>query len=82
MVYCVGGYAEGLGIISDIFMSIIHATSMFLGQSNLSVIHEAQHENVFYMFMFWLSHILALTCSLMFIIRQIGFFVVARFNLF
>lgn len=80
IVYCVGGYDEGFGILSVAFMSIIHATEMFVGGSDISAVHEAQHSNAFYMFMFGLSHVLALFCSLLFVIRQIGFFFISKFN--
>lgn len=78
VVYCVGGYEDGFGILSVAFMSIIHATGMFVGGSDISAVHEAQHSNAFYMFMFGLSHILAVFCSLLFIIRQIGFFFISK----
>lgn len=80
IVYCVGGYDKGFGILSVAFMSIIHATEMFVGGSDISAVHEAQHGNAFYMFMFGLSHFLALFCSLLFIIRQIGYFFISKFN--
>lgn len=81
IVYCVGGYAEGFGILSVAFMSIIHATDMFVGGSDISVVHEeALYNNAFFMFMYGLSHILAIFCSLLFIIRQIGFFFISKFN--
>lgn len=76
-VYCVGGYSNGFGFLSVAFMSIIHATEMFVGGSDISAVHEVQHENAFYMFTFGLVHILALMCSLVFIIRLIGFFFVS-----
>lgn len=80
IVYCVGGYDKGFGILSVAFMSLIHATEMFVGGSDISAVHEAQHGNAFYMFMFGLSHFLALFCSLLFIIRQIGYFFISKFN--
>lgn len=80
IVYCMGGYDKGFGILSVAFMSIIHATEMFVGGSDISAVHEAQHGNAFYMFMFGLSHFLALFCSLLFIIRQIGYFFISKFN--
>lgn len=80
IVYCVGGYDDGFGILSVAFMSLIHATEMFVGGSDISAVHEAQHGNAFYMFMFGLSHFLAIFCSLLFVIRQIGFFVISKFS--
>lgn len=80
IVYCVGGYDEGFGMPSVVFMSFIHATEMFVGGSDISAVHEPQHGNAFYMFMFGLSHFLAVLCSLLFIIRQIGFFFVSKIS--
>lgn len=80
IVYCVGGYYKGFGMLSVMFMSLIHATEMFVGGSDISAVHQAQHENAFYMFMFGLSHFLAVLCSLLFIIRQIGFFFVSKMS--
>lgn len=80
MVYCVGGYDEGFGILSVAFMSIIHATEMFVGGSDISAVHEPQHSNSFYMFLFGFSHFLAIFCSLLFVIRQIGFLFISKIN--
>lgn len=80
IVYCVGGYNEGFGILSVAFMSVIHATEMFVGGSDISAVHELQHHNAFYMFMFGFSHFLAVFCSLLFVIRQIGYLFISKFN--
>lgn len=78
IVYCVGGYAKDFNALSVVFMSIIHATEMFVGSSDISAVQEPQHTNGTYMIMFGLSHFLALLCSLLFIIRQIGFFFISK----
>lgn len=78
VVYCVGGYAQGFNMLSVVFMAIIHATEMFVGNSDISAVQDAQHLNGTYMVLFGLSHFLALTCSLLFIVRQIGFFFISR----
>lgn len=78
IVYCVGAYFDGFGMFSVMFMAFIHATEMFAGMSDISAVHDPQHQNAFYMFMFGLSHFLAVLCSLLFIIRQIGFFFISK----
>ena len=67
--------------LSVIPMSIIHATEMFLGQSDVSAIHEDRHESVWFMMLFDTSHFAAVTVSLLFVLKHLGFYIASKYKL-
>lgn len=74
LTYCVGTWVPGdPSVLSVVPMAMIHATGMFIMESDISAIHPAQHNSAFFMFMFNTSHFLAMFCSMAFIFHHFGF---------
>lgn len=88
VVYFVGtcvvpkSIGEGLlTVLSAVPMAIIHATEMFIAQSDISAIHGDRHESFWYMTLFDTIHFFAVLVSLLFVIKHFGFFLNSRFKL-
>lgn len=74
--YCVGSWIPEVDSPWSVFpMAMIHATEMFAFQSDISAVHEAQHNSAWYMFFFDTSHFLAMLCSMALVFRFMGFFI-------
>lgn len=73
--YCVGSWVPEVESPWSVFpMAMIHATEMFTFQSDISAIHDPQHNSAWYMFFFNISHFLAMLCSMALVFRFMGFF--------
>lgn len=82
VTYFTGSYVNGSGSIFNIVpMAIIHASGMFLGVSDISAIRSGQHDNALFMALFDMSHFLALAGSLVFIVRQFGYYISASIKI-
>lgn len=76
VTYCVGTRVPGVDSPWSVFpMAMIHATEMFVFQSDIGAIHESQHNSAWYMFFFNTSHFLAMLCSMALVFRFMGFFI-------
>lgn len=74
--YCVGSWVPKVDSPWSVFpMAMIHATEMFAFQSDISAVHDPQHNSAWYMFFFNISHFLAMLCSMALVFRFMGFFI-------
>lgn len=74
LTYCVGTWVpDDPSFLSVIPMAMIHATGMFIMESDISAIHPAQHNSALFMFCFNISHFMAMFCSMAFIFYHFGF---------
>lgn len=90
-VYSVGMFVgiEGTPGAADRFwhlfgvapMAVIHAFGMFILESDVSAVHGAFHDNLFYMVLFSLAHFLAAGVSLIFVIKHFGYSIVASIQM-
>lgn len=62
-------------------MAVIHAFGMFILESDVSAVHGAFHDNLFYMVLFSLAHFLAAGVSLIFVIKHFGYSIVASIQM-
>lgn len=77
LTYCVGTWVPGgPSFFSVVPMAIIHATGMFIMESDISAIRSAPHNSTLFMFFFNLSHFLAMLCSMAFVLHHFGFFLI------
>lgn len=82
-VYDVGMYTgDRISILSNTPMAILHAFGMFILDSDVSAIHEAFHNNTWYMFWFSLAHFLAALVSMIFVIKHFGYNIIAGLRMF
>lgn len=88
ITYFIGTYVGQPGVGSGLLaffsvipMSVIHATEMFLGMSDISAIHTDRHENPVYMVLFDTSHFLAICVSLCFVFKHFGYYAVSKYRL-
>ena len=82
VVYDVGMcYDEKIALLTNAPMAILYAFKIFFFESDISEIHGHFHENWAYSMNFALVHFLAAVFSTVFIIRIIGFNLVARLKL-
>lgn len=80
LTYCVGTWVpDDPSIFSVVPMAMIHATGMFILESDISAIHPAQHNSAFFMFLFNFSHFMAMFCSMVFILHHFGFLLTRYF---
>ena len=92
--FCVYAVGMFLGVdstlaISDRFghllgitpMAIIHAFGMFIFESDISVVYEEFHNNLFYMILYSAAHFLAACVSLVFVIKHFGYNIVASIEI-
>lgn len=90
-VYAVGmfvgieGTPDSGGRLWNLFwvapMAVIHAFGMFILESDVSAVHDAFHDNLFYMALFSLAHFFAAGVSLIFVIKHFGYNIVASIQL-
>lgn len=84
MTYYVGTKltdSEDACFLTTVPMAIVHATKMFIFDSDISAIREIQHHSPAFMILYNISHFFAALFSLIFILRYIGFYVTARIRL-
>ena len=62
-------------------MAVIHAFGMFIMESDVSAVHDAFHDNLFYMLLFSLAHFFAAGVSLIFVIKHFGYNIVAAIQM-
>ena len=62
-------------------MAVIHASGMFIMDSDVSAIHDAFHDNLFYMVLFSLAHFFAAGVSLVFVIKHFGYSIVSAIQM-
>ena len=62
-------------------MAVIHAFGMFILESDVSAVHDAFHDNLFYMVLFSWAHFFAAGVSLIFVIKHFGYNIVASIQL-
>lgn len=68
-------------LLSVVPMAIIHATEMFVGQSDISAIHSDRHESVYFMMLFDTSHFFAIVVSMLFVFKHLGFYIASKYKL-
>lgn len=74
-------WARFMSMLSSAPMAAVYATGMFIGQSDISAVLEAMHNNPIYMAMFGLSHLFAVLVSLCFVFKHMGYHIIARYRL-
>lgn len=80
VVYFVGTFVNPLltgtlsSLLSVVPMAMLHATEMFLGQSDISAIHSDRHESFWYMILFDTCHFLAALVTLFFVFNHLGYY--------
>lgn len=62
-------------------MAVIHAFGMFIMESDVSAVHDAFHNNLFYMLLFSFAHFFAAVVSLIFVIKHFGYNIVAKMRM-
>lgn len=87
LTYFVGTYVGGTdwkgslwAALSVLPMSVIHATESFLGMSDISAIHQDRHDNWLFMVFFDTSHLLAVTVSLCFVLKHLGYYAISKYR--
>ena len=73
--------ADIMSVVSSAPMAAVYATGMFIGQSDISAVYDAMHNNPVYMAMFGLSHLFAVLVSLCFVFKHMGYHIIARYRL-
>lgn len=82
MVYDTGMYTgDRASLYGNAPMAMLHASLMFLFQSDVSAIHERFHDSWLFMMFFALAHFLAALVSLAFVIKYFGYSIVAGLRL-
>ena len=83
VVYDVGMYIghNRLSLITNAPMAIVHSFGMFLFESEADAIHDQFHENWIYMMAFSAVHMLAAFVTLVFVIKQFGYNIIAGFKM-
>ena len=74
-------WARFMSMLSSAPMAAVYATGMFIGQSDISAVFDAMHNNPVYMAMFGLSHLFAVLVSLCFVFKHMGYHIIARYRL-
>lgn len=73
--------SEESNFLTTVPMAIVHAAKMFVFDSDISAIRDAQHHSPEFMILYNVSHFFAALFSLIFILRYVGFYVTARIRL-
>lgn len=87
IVYFAGSFVTPFtsGALSSLFsavpMAIIHATEMFLGQSDISAIHQDRHNSFWFMMLYDTCHFLAVLGTLLFVFKHLGYYLKSRIGL-
>ncbi len=79
ITYCVGMHVPvENNFFSVVPMAMIHATEMFFSISDISAIHQDCYNSMWFMALYNVSHFLAVLLSLVYIIRQFGYNIIAK----
>ena len=83
VVYDVGLYISHSpwSLLANVPMATIHAFEMFLLHSDVAAIHEPFHDNWIFMAAFSLVHLLAAVVTLVFVLKNFGYNIVAGFRM-
>lgn len=68
-------------LFSVAWMSVIHAFGMFILESDISAVHSAFHNSLYYMTWFSVVHFAAALVSMLFVIKHFGYNIVAGVHL-
>lgn len=81
VVYDIGMYTgEPWSLLGNVPMAILHAFGIFILNSDVSAIHDPFHDNAWFMAAFSLIHFLAALVSLVFVLKNFGYSVIAAFK--